>query len=177
MTLLNDEKMLARLDTGGGALVLTTHRVLHGWDSEFTSIMLEDVGSVVVARLTYRWLLFVTGSCIAMAAYLVYVSLEGGVVPVDESRRIASALLFLSALLVLTFGVKRYSEVRISSAGDRIQFRIRSTIRREMGKFVRDLENAKNRRFFQSDRAREIESIGDILPPRFIPAPKQRRTG
>jgi hypothetical protein len=46
-----------------------------------------------------------------------------------------------------------------------------------MGKFVRDLENAKNRRFFQSDRAREIESIGDILPPRFIPAPKQRRTG
>ena len=177
MTLLNHEKMLSRLDTGSGALVLTTHRVLHGWDSEFTSIMLEDVGSVVVARLTYRWLLFVTGSCIAMAAYLVWISLEGGIVPVTESRRIASALLFLSALLVLTFGVKRYSQVRISSNGDRIQFRIRSTIRREIGKFVRDLENAKNRRFFQSERAREFQTSGEILPPRFIPAPKQRRIG
>lgn len=177
MTLLNDENVLSRLDTGSGALVLTTHRVLHGWDSEFTSIMLEDVGSVVVARLTYRWLLFVTGSCVAMAAYLVWVSLEGGMIPVAESRRIASALLFLSALLVLTFGVKRYSEVRISSAGDRIRLRIRSTIRREIGRFVRDLENAKSRRFFQSDRAREAQSSGDILPPRFIPASKQRRTG
>jgi len=177
MTLLHDEQILSRLDTGDGALVLTSHRVLHGWDSEFTSIMLEDVASVVVARLTYRWLLFLTGICIAMAAYLVYVSLEGGIVPVDQSRRIASALLFLSALLVLTFGVKRFSQVRISSTGDRIQFRIRSTIRREVGRFVRDLENAKNRRFFQSDRGREIQTSGGILPPRFIPSPKQRRTG
>lgn len=177
MTLLNNENVLSRLDTGSGALVLTSHRVLHGWDSEFTSIMLEDVTSVTVARLTYRWLLFVTGTCIAMAAYLVWMALQGGIVPVDESRRIASALLFLSALLILTFGVKRYSEVRIASSGARIEFRIRSTIRREITRFVRDIENAKNSRFLQSERAPGPQRNEEILPPRFIPSPRQRRIG
>jgi len=84
MTLFNDENVLTRLETDNGALVLTTRRVLHGWDSEFTSTMREDVGSVVVARLTYRWL---TGSRIALAAYLVWVSLEGGIVPLKEPHR------------------------------------------------------------------------------------------
>ena len=92
MTLLNHEKMLSRLDTGSGALVLTTHRVLHGWDSEFTSIMLEDVGSVVVARLIAT-LLFGTEptdpeTFAAMVVLLCAVALAAGYLPARRASRI-----------------------------------------------------------------------------------------
>src|SRR5579864_6968220 len=76
MTLLNSERVLSRVHTGTADLVLTTHRVVHGCQNKVTSIDLEDVGSVVVARLTHNWILAVTGTCVTMAACLVGMAVQ-----------------------------------------------------------------------------------------------------
>ena len=175
MTLLNAERVLLRLNTGSGELVLTTHRVLHGSQAEFTSLMLEDVGSVMVARMTHRWLLAVTGACIAMASYLVWtVMQDNGSVPVEYYQRTASALLFVSAFLVIAFNVTRFTKVQFASPGATIEFRIRTMIQKEVSRFVREMENAKNTRFLQADGPAEPRS-GEAPPQRLSISPSRPR--
>ena len=155
MTLLNSEIVISRLDTGSGELVLTSHRVLHGWQTKFTSIMLKDVGSVVMARLTHRWILFVAGTCVAMAVCLVAAATgRREIEPVDTYRLVASTLLFASAFLVVAFGVKRFNMVQISSPRGKIGFRVRSALRRDTKRFLVDLDRARIVWYFADKSAR-----------------------
>ena len=158
MTLLNSEQVISRIDTGHGELVLTSHRVVHGWETQFTSILLADVGSVVVARLTHRWMLFVIGTCVLMAAGLVALAFgSGGFGPVDIYRQLASALLFLSAFLVVTFGVKRFSMVQITSPQASIELRVRSVIRKDLNRFLVNLDKARIVWYFANKETRGIQ--------------------
>jgi hypothetical protein len=178
MELWTSERLIVRMETGGGQMVLTTHRVCHGNKATFTSIMLEDVCSVVVARMAHRWLLFIMGACIAAAAYLLWIALRGsGVVPEEDYRKVASALLFLSALIVIAFHITRFSGVQIASPGASIEIRDGSVISPELRQFVREVENARNERL-DSVRVPEPPAGSDTTPQSLtIPARRQRRTG
>lgn len=161
MTLTQGERQLFRLETATGKLLLTNLRVWHGSESEFTSIRLEDAGSVSVVQLTHRWLLWATGVCIMLAACLVWMASQGvAYIGIENYRRLASLLLFASALLVMAFGTKRFTQVRIASNQAAIEVRIRSMVRGEIIQFVRAMEDAKNARFRQSDDAIPPQSVG-----------------
>lgn len=116
---------------------------MYGWQSNFTDILLEDVGAVMVARLSHRWMLFVVGVCIEMMAWLARALTLGNLEPVEMHRQIASTLLFLGAFLVVTFGVQRFSLVQISSQRATIGFRIASDIRNDIKRFLLDLDHAR----------------------------------
>ena len=151
MTLTDGEHLILRLETASGKLFLTDMRVWHSSDSEFTSIRLEDVSSVAVVQLTHRWLLWITGACTALAAGLMWLGSQG--VPflgTEAYRMVASVLLFVSAILVMAFGTRRFTLVRIAAHTATIEARVRSMIRREIIKLVRDLEDAKNARYRQA---------------------------
>src|SRR5579864_5431789 len=152
MTLMEEERLILRLDTNKGRLFLTSLRVWHGSDLEFTSIRLEDVGSVSVVQLTHRWLLWAIGVCITVAACLVWMGAQGvGLLGVENYRKLASLLLFASALLVMAFGTRRFTQVRIASTTAAIECRVRSMIRKEIIRFVRNMEDAKNARYRHGD--------------------------
>ena len=148
MMLLDGERLIFRLETATGKLILTDLRIWHGNETEFTGIRLEDVGSVSAVQLTHRWLLWMTGICIALAACLVWMASQGvAYLGIDNYRRVASLLLFASAILVMLFGTKRFTQVRIASNLATIEVRVRSLIGSELTRFVRDLEEAKNARY------------------------------
>jgi len=148
MMLMDGERLIFRLETATGKLFLTDLRIWHGNETEFTGIRLEDVGSVSAVQLTHRWLLWMTGVCIILAACLVWMAAQGvAYLGIDNYRRVASLLLFASAVLVMLFGTKRFTQVRIASNLATIEVRVRSMIGRELTKFVRDLEEAKNARY------------------------------
>jgi len=171
MTLMNSERVLSRMTTGHGELVLTTHRVVHGWQNSFTTIRLPDVGSAIVARLTHRWMLVVTGTCIMMAACLVARALlHGEFESVDIYRQGASALLFISAFLVVTFGVKRMSVVQIFSPQATISFRVRSAIRRDVNRFLIELDKARIVWYYADKNHGSAPAAAET-------APLQRRAG
>jgi hypothetical protein len=158
MKLLQSERLLFQIDTGKGHLVLTSHRVCHSSELEFTSIMLEDVCSVAVTRTAHRWILGAVGGCIAMACLLVWMAVWGDTpVPEDLYRRSASLLLFVSSILMIIFTVRRFSKIQVASPAASIQFRVRSSIRKDIRQFVREMESAKNTRYLESDRKPEAE--------------------
>jgi hypothetical protein len=160
MTLAEGERLIFSLQTATGRLVLTDLRVWHSSESEFTSIRLEDVSSVAVLQLTHRWLLWTTAACTTLAAGLVWMGSQG--VPflgTETYRWVASGLLFVSAILVMAFGTKRFTLMRIAAHTATIEARIRSMIRKEIIKLVRDLEDAKNARYRQ---------IGHPHPPEVV---------
>jgi|SRR5579872_7201659 len=149
MTVLNSEQVISRIDTGHGELVLTNRRVAHRWQSKFSSIKLEDVGLARVARPRHRWMRVVTGTCVAMAAFLVEMVIQGrDFEPVDIYHSATSALLFLTAFLVVVFGVKHLTMVQISSREVIIAFRIRKAVRRDINRFLLDLDKARIGRYF-----------------------------
>ena len=154
MTLPDSEIVISRVDTSSGPLVLTSHRVLYGRPTEFTSIPLEDVGSVIIAHLAQRWILFVGGTCAGMAVCLAMAMGYGGIGPVGPARELASALLFVGAFLVVAFGVKRFSRVQISSPNGSIAFRIRSALRKDVKRFLADLDRARTVWYFADRPAR-----------------------
>ena len=154
MTLAEGERLIFHLPTTAGRLHLTDLRVWHSSDSEFTSIRLEDVSSVAVLQLTHRWLLWLTGACTTVAACLVWMGTQGvPFVGTETYRWVASGLLFVSALLVMTFGTKRFTLLRITAHAAMIEVRIRSMVRSEIIKLLRDLEDAKNARYRQTGPA------------------------
>ena len=178
MTLLNSEHLIYRLKAGNAQLVLTSHRVCHGSDNGFTSIRLEEVGSVALARMAHRWMLAAVGVCVAIAIYLVCALVQAdGAALADVYRRLASALLFVSALLVIAFNITRFTRIQIASPGANIEVRFRSLIAKEIRRFVQDLEDAKDARYVQADRAQastDADRPAHNLPP---PSARQWRTG
>ncbi|GEM_PF-2911454 len=160
MTLTEGERLILRLQTATGRLFLTDLRVWHSSESEFTSIRLEDVSSVAVMQLTHRWLLWITGACTTVAAGLVWMGSQGvPFVGTETYRWIASVLLFVSAILVMAFGTKRFTLVRIAAQAATIEVRIRTMVRKEIIKLVRDLEDAKNARYRQVGHAPAPETV------------------
>lgn|SRR5579872_2393348 len=151
MTLTDGERLILRLETASGKLILTDLRVWLSSDSEFTSIRLEDVSSVAVVQLTHRWLLWMIGACTALAAGLVWMGSQGvPFVGTETYRWVASLLLFVSAILVMAFGTRRFTLVRIAAHTATIEARVRSMVRKEIIRLVRDLEDAKNARYRQA---------------------------
>jgi len=181
MTLMDEERLIFRLDTNAGRLFLTSLRVWHGSDSAFTSIRLEDVSSVAIANLTHTWLLWATGGCITLAGTLVWMASHGaGPLGPEFGPKVASLLLFVSALLVMAFGMKRYTRVRIVAQGATIEVRVRSMIRKEITRFVRDMEDAKNARYQPAERTPEpppLRSMDLDWGHQSVSPPLQRRTG
>ena len=148
---MDGENLLFRLPTASGRLSLSNLRIWHSSDSEFTSIRLEDVGSVAVVQLTHRWLLWTTGLCILLASGLVWVATQGTeLVGVETYRKIASLLLFVSAVQVMIYGMKRFTQVLVGSHSAKIEVRVRSMARKEILQFVRQMENAKSVRYRQA---------------------------
>jgi len=145
---VNSERVLSRVDTGNGALVLTTHRLIYGWQTKYTNILLEDVGSVMVTDLTRPWTLVLAGTCLEAACVVGMAMLHGSLRPVDIHNQLASALLFLSALLIVTFVIKRYSQVRISSQRAAIGLQISGRLRKDVSRFLRELEKARTAWYF-----------------------------
>ena len=157
--LMDGERLSIQLETSSGKLFLTNLRVWHSSDSEFTSIRVEDVSSVAVVQLTHRWLLWTTGACIVLAAGLVWMGSQGvASLGMENYRRVASLLLLVSAILVMAFGTKRFTQMRIASGAETIEVRVRSMIRREMIQFVREMESAKSARSRQTSRVAERQS-------------------
>jgi hypothetical protein len=147
ITLTQGERITFKLETSTGKLYLTNLKVWHGNESSFTNLRVEDVGSVAAVQLTHRWLLWATGGCIALAGCLVWMAAQGiAYIGIDNYRRLASLLLFASAFLVMAFGTKRFTQLRIASSLGVIEVRVRSMIRKEIIQFVRELENAKAER-------------------------------
>lgn len=154
MTLADGERLILRLQTATGKLFLTDLRIWHSSESEFTSIRLEDVSSVAVMQLTHRWLLWITAACTSVAAALVWMGSQGiPFVGTETYRWVASGLLFVSAVLVMAFGTRRFTLLRITAHAAMIEVRIRSMVRKEIIKLVRDLEDAKNARYRQQGQA------------------------
>jgi hypothetical protein len=150
MKLLNEERLIFGLSTATGKLSLTSLRIFQSSESEFTSIRLEDVSSVSVVQLTHRWLLWMTGACITIAASLVWMASQGAAfLGMENYRIVASLLLFVSAILVMAFGTKRFTQVRVAANTATIEVRVRSMARSEIIRFVRELEEAKNARYRQ----------------------------
>jgi hypothetical protein len=159
MKLLQSERLLFQIDTGKGHLVLTTHRVCHSSELEFTSIMLEDVCSVAVTRTAHRWILAAVGGCIAIACLLIWTVVWGdSPIPEDVYRRSASLLLFVSSILMIVFTITRFSKIQVASPAASIQFRVRNSIRKDVRQFVREMESAKNARYLESERKPVPES-------------------
>ena len=144
MTLLNSETVLSRIDDGQVELVLTTDRVVYGSKTKFTSIRLEDVGSAVLLRLTHGWILAITGTCFTIATSIIAMAVQNdGIGPLDFGSRLASALLFLSAYLVVAFGNKRFDMIQISSPEATIAFGIRTIFRKDVDRFLCDLNKMR----------------------------------
>jgi|SRR5579871_4649681 len=179
MKLLDSERLLFELHTGKGQLALTTHRVCHSSEGEFTSIMLENVCSVAVARLAHRGLLWIVGMFMAVAGYLVWMALRPDTaVPEQAYRAVASFLLFVSAILVIAFTLTRYSRVQVASAGASIEFRVRSRIAKDVRQFVRETEGAQNARFLELGRMAPAASTGTLPAQGTASSPdRQRRIG
>ena len=148
--LMDEESLLFRLPTSTGRLSLSNLRIWHSSDSEFTSIRLEDVGSVAVVQLTYRWLLWTTAVCVVLAAALVWGTQGIELVGIETYRKIASLLLFVSAVQVMVYGLKRFTQVLVGSHSAKIEVRVRSMARKEILQFVRQMENAKSVRYRQA---------------------------
>ena len=155
MKLMDQERLILRLATATGQLSLTNLRIWHSGESEFASIRLEDVGSVSVVQLTHRWLLWMTGGFIVLAACLVWMASQGGI---ETYRRFASLLLFVSAVLVMAFGTKRFTQVRVASNAVTIEAKVRSMARKEIIQLVREMEEAKQARYRQPGHLAEQRS-------------------
>jgi hypothetical protein len=144
MTLFNSETVLSRIDDGQVELVLTTDRVVYGSKTKFTSIRLEDVGSAILLRLTHGWILAITGTCFTIATSIIAMAVQNdGIGALDFGRRLASALLFLSAYMVVAFGNKRFDMIQISSPEATIAFPIRSIFRKDVERLLCDLNKIR----------------------------------
>lgn len=146
MALPNSEQVLSRVLTSNGELVLTSHRVVYGWRTRFTSIRLSDVRSVRVARLARRWTTCVIGACVGIVALQM-----GSTIfrfwPVDIQLQQASALLFLVAFLLVILGINRFNVIQISSPTATIRFRISRLKRDQVQGLLRDLDRVRVSRY------------------------------
>lgn len=135
MRLFDQEKVLCRSDKDD--VVLTTHRVRKGADSEFTSIMLDEVCSVRVTRISHPWLLYATLGAFAGAIYL-------------GSHEYPAGSIFptvIGTLALVAYFRSRVSVVEIASAAAIIQFRYLGASAEAISDFVMALESAKDQRY------------------------------
>jgi len=147
MTLLENEQVMFR--TKRDDFLVTTHRVRDGAGDRFTSIMLEDVCSVRVVRLSFRWLLYASIAAFLFAAYsgLRFVNaLDSGQERVlDQAQTAGGVGLVVGLVLLIAFFITRYSAVEIASAGAVIDVTMSRV--NDAAELVAALESAKNDRY------------------------------
>jgi hypothetical protein len=145
MTLFEGEQILLR--TKGDHLLVTTHRVRDESESEFTSIMLEEVCSVRTTKTAHRWLLVLAAPLIALVAYSAVAFTH---------HEISPTLAVIAGVLVVAYFVTRYSVVEVASAGARIRFEMSRA--NEVAEFVDTVESAKNARYMLRTTASRSET-------------------
>lgn len=135
-TLLPNERTLA---TFGGAITVTTYRVRYEYEtfgqSVFKSIMLEEVSSCALARMSYPWLLVVAALC------LVGSFAFGG----DGGGAWITGVLFAAVCVAVFFFVRR-EVLAIASAGTEIRLELIGHSQGEARALIDTLERAKDER-------------------------------
>jgi hypothetical protein len=140
MTYLPGEKIL--MESDNKTLVLTTHRVRYdaigkgkGWAdrAELISIMLEEVASCAITRISYPFLLWLALLGLALAILAQDRALIGLAIAI-----LSAGGYILSRRLVLLI---------TSSGGGQIQFNIGGMSLQAVRDFVDEIEKAKNQRF------------------------------
>src|ERR1035441_5588074 len=117
MKLIGDERVLYR--TARDEVILTTHRLRRGDDSECTSMMLEEVCSVQVVRTDQRALLVAMLLFVIGAGYFA-----SSAAPSNTLPAIPVMLASVAAVCLLAYFLTRFSEVVVASAGADIRFRL-----------------------------------------------------
>ena len=137
MNYFADEKLLIEADNK--VLVLTTHRLRY--DSldgglavrkELVSILLEELVSCAITRISYPLLLL-----LALGGVMLALLMEGAAIV-----GIALAVLFTGG-----FFASQRRVLLISSAGSKIQVNIAHMSLQSLREFVDEIEDAKNRRY------------------------------
>jgi hypothetical protein len=146
MKLLKNEAFLYRSEDDD--VILTTHRVRSGGDSEFTSIMLEQICSIVVERKTNRWWMIAALVAFGIAAYLgitaySYVPLA----PYSEYQGVAIGAAVIGALLFFAYFATRVTVAEIASAAAAIRFQGSGRHMAGILELMELLESAKNERY------------------------------
>jgi hypothetical protein len=140
MTYLLGEKIL--MESDNKTLVLTTHRVRYdaigkgkGWAdrAELISIMLEEVASCAITRISYPFLLWLALLGLALAILAQDRALIGLAIAI-----LSAGGYILSRRLVLLI---------TSSGGGQIQINIGGMSLQAVRDFVDEIEKAKNQRF------------------------------
>jgi hypothetical protein len=140
MTYLPGEKIL--MESDNKTLVLTTHRVRYdaigkgkGWAdrAELISIMLEEVASCAITRISYPFLLWLALLGLALA------------ILAQDRALIGLAIAILSAGGYILS--RRLMLLITSSGGGQIQINIGGMSLQAVRDFVDEIEKAKNQRF------------------------------
>ena len=124
-----------------GRLKVTTHRLRYdrqgGGTGSIKSIMLEEVASCAMTRLTYPWLLVVAGLCV-LGGLLAGVQGSGGVVAIG---------VFFGLVCGVAYLLSRRQVVVIASAGSSITMNTQGWTVVEVRDLFDHVEAAKNARY------------------------------
>ena len=141
LQLMPDERVL--LQSEGGTLILTTHRVRHQTESfgyaRIISIMLEELASCAMLRTSFPLFLVLAALC-AAGGLLLTVANRGDAAPLGLG-------LVLALILVVLFLASRQEIVSLASAGATIRVSTRSMKKDESRHFLDATEAAKNERY------------------------------
>ena len=138
-----------------GRLKVTTHRLRYDRQGSGTmsikSIMLEEVASCTMTRLTYPWLLLVAGLCVL-----------GGFV---AGAQYGGVPIVVGVLCALVCGVgylfSRQQVVVIASAGSSITLDMRGCTVEEVRELIDHIEAAKNARYLLLSAAATVANTPD----------------
>lgn len=140
MNLLPNEKII--IESDNNTLILTTHRVRYdaigkggGWAdrTELVSIMLEELASCAITRISYPMLLL-----LALVGLLLAVLVEDRAIV-----GIAIAVLFAGGF----FMSQRQVLLLTSTGGGKIQINTGNMTLQAVREFIDEVEKAKNERF------------------------------
>lgn len=140
MQSLQGERVL--YESPSGCLKLTTHRVRYdrqgGGTGTIKSIMLEEIASCAMTRLTHLWLLILAALCVLCG---LIGSIQGGI-----GAFVAGV--FLGLVFAIAYLLSREQVVAIASAGATTFLNAKNWSLAEVRDLLDRIEAAKNARYF-----------------------------